>query len=77
MSSQVWSQHPDDYRRREVRRILDLLQAGECVSLIALSGMGKSNLLGFLAFRASKAKGAPTCALLDCNRLAATNAEAF
>ena len=60
-----------------MRRILDLLQAGECVSLIALSGMGKSNLLGFLAFRASKAKGAPTCALLDCNRLAATNAEAF
>jgi len=77
MASEVWSHHPDDYRGQEVRRILDLLQAGECVSLIALSGMGKSNLLGFLAYRASQAKGAPTCALLDCNRLAAASAEAF
>ena len=70
MSEHPWAQHPSDYRKEEVQHLLTLLGAGECVSLIGISGMGKSNLLGFLAYRASPpVRHGPICILVDCNRL--------
>ena len=78
MKKHPWSQHPSDYRKEEIQRLLTLLRAGECVSLIGLSGMGKSNLLGYLAFRASlEAKHGPISVLIDCNRLSAFEAVDF
>jgi energy-coupling factor transporter ATP-binding protein EcfA2 len=70
MHEQSWSKHPAGYRKEEVQQLITLLRAGECVSLIGLSGMGKSNLLGFMAYRASlQEKHGPVCILVDCNRL--------
>jgi hypothetical protein len=70
MSEHPWAQHPSDYRKEEVQHLLTLLGAGECVSLIGISGMGKSNLLGFLAYRGCpQEKHGPICILVDCNRL--------
>jgi len=63
----IWSTYPDDYRAIEVKRILDATEAGECVSVVGLSGAGKSNLLGFLANRVSS-KAHPMV-LVDGNRL--------
>lgn len=45
----VWDRYPEDYRNKEVQQILRAARAGECTSVIGLSGSGKSNLLGFLA----------------------------
>jgi len=47
----VWDSYPPDYRAAEVRAITGATRAGECVSVVGLSGAGKSNLLGFLADR--------------------------
>jgi DNA-binding winged helix-turn-helix (wHTH) protein len=78
MSENPWSQHPSDYREVEVQQLLTILRAGECVSLIGLSGMGKSNLLGYLVCRASpREKKGPICVLVDCNRLPRFEAEDF
>jgi hypothetical protein len=78
MSEKPWSQHPSNYRAAEIQHLLTTLRAGECVSLIGLSGMGKSNLLGYLVYRASpQEKAGPICALIDCNRLPEFDAEAF
>lgn len=63
----VWDSYPADYRSREVQAILSAVQAGECFSIVGLSGAGKSNLIGFLANRSPLA--APRSALVDCNRL--------
>jgi hypothetical protein len=63
----AWDSYPSDYRAAEVRAILTATRAGECVSIVGLSGAGKSNLLGFLADRQSTAEHA--FALVDCNRL--------
>jgi energy-coupling factor transporter ATP-binding protein EcfA2 len=41
--------YPDDYRAKEIHEILAAIRAGECVSLVGLSGAGKSNLLAHLA----------------------------
>lgn len=49
----AWEAYPQEYRSAEVRAILAAVRAGECVSLIGLSGAGKSNLVGFLANRCS------------------------
>ena len=43
----AWDAYPANYREAEVRAILAALRAGECVSVIGLSGAGKSNLIGF------------------------------
>lgn len=71
----VWDTYPSDYRSTEVGLILRTVQAGECVSLVGLSGAGKSNLLGFLANRPPQ--GGPHFVLVDCNRLAGLAPEAF
>jgi hypothetical protein len=79
-----WDVFPADYRSREVQMILRAVRAGECVSVIGLSGSGKSNLLGFLANRcASLTVGgeAPQSGfnpyLVDCNRLTEFSVAAF
>jgi len=67
--------YPSNYREREVRTILAAVRAGECVSVVGLSGVGKSNLLGYLA----QAHSTPThpFVLVDCNRLTTGAASAF
>ncbi len=78
MGINPWVDFPLDYRRQEVPELLAMLRAGDCVSLIGLSGMGKSNLMGFLAYRAkSSTPDGPICILIDCNRLQEDQAEAF
>ncbi len=71
----VWEAYPSDYRSREVRSLLQATAAGECVSVIGLSGAGKSNLLGYLGHRCGRQSGDPSSdalcrfILVDCNRL--------
>ncbi|HSF83050.1 MAG TPA: winged helix-turn-helix domain-containing protein [Anaerolineales bacterium] len=72
----IWDSYPLDYRTYEIRATLAAVQAGECVSLVGLSGSGKSNLVGFLAHRYSDISPSrppgnwpPLFCLLDCNRL--------
>jgi energy-coupling factor transporter ATP-binding protein EcfA2 len=79
-----WDAYPANYRSREVQIILRAVQAGECVSVIGLSGSGKSNLLGFLANRSGSLVGSDEVfqpgihpCLVDCNRLAEFSAAAF
>jgi len=67
----VWDTYPDHYRSQEILMILKAVQAGECVSLVGLSGAGKSNLLGFMAHRVMQG---PRFCLVDCNDLPAANA---
>ncbi len=69
-----WETYPQDYRQTETARLLAAVRAGECASVIGLSGAGKSNLLGFLAHRAS---WAGQFVLVDGNRLPHPSAEAF
>ncbi|UCH61102.1 MAG: winged helix-turn-helix domain-containing protein [Anaerolineales bacterium] len=71
-----WDRFPLDYRANEIQTILAAVQAGECVSLVGLSGSGKSNMLGFLAHRYPDLLPArpavnwpPLFCMLDCNRL--------
>jgi hypothetical protein len=71
----IWNTYPASYREQEVQHILTAVQAGECVSLIGLSGAGKSNLMGFIANR-SDAFPHPN-ALVDCNRLTKPTTGAF
>jgi energy-coupling factor transporter ATP-binding protein EcfA2 len=73
----IWEAYPPDYRKREVQTILAAQRAGECVSVVGLSGSGKSNLLGFLAHRMSGIDSNPSMTLVDCNRLAAFTASAL
>jgi DNA-binding winged helix-turn-helix (wHTH) protein len=78
MSEHPWSKHPSNYRDEEVQQLLKLLQAGESVSLIGLSGMGKSNLLGFLKHHEiPEAKHGFVSILIDCNRLPKLDAVNF
>jgi hypothetical protein len=69
----TWDTYPSDYRFQEVQTILAAVQAGECVSIVGLSGSGKSNLLGFIANRLNQvqpiAGRLPAFYLVDCNRL--------
>ncbi|MBE0697692.1 MAG: winged helix-turn-helix domain-containing protein, partial [Anaerolineaceae bacterium] len=62
----TWDEYPADYRKKEITRILTAVRAGECVSVIGLSGAGKSNLMGFLAGRCGD--GDPQMVLVDGNR---------
>lgn len=69
----VWKTYPSNYREKEVQRILKAVQAGECVSVIGLSGAGKSNLMAFLANRPEIFSHPNT--LVDCNRLRENRAD--
>jgi hypothetical protein len=62
----IWDSYPDNYRTDEVHHILQAVNAGECVSIVGLSGAGKSNLMGFLAHRVTDG---PAFHLVDCNDL--------
>lgn len=46
-----WDEYPETYREKENNQILQAVQAGNCVSVVGLSGSGKSNVLGFLYHR--------------------------
>jgi energy-coupling factor transporter ATP-binding protein EcfA2 len=74
-ATSIWNAYPPDYRGQEVRAILAATRAGECVSVIGLSGAGKSNLLGFLAHTQSTPQR--PLALIDVNRLPAPTPEAL
>jgi len=71
----IWENYPSNYREQEVQSILAAVQGGECVSVLGLSGSGKSNLLGFITHR-EDAFPHPTI-LVDCNRLVEVTTEAF
>ncbi|MBC8497075.1 MAG: ATP-binding protein [Anaerolineales bacterium] len=47
----VWNTYPPNCREKEVQAILSAVGAGECISVVGLSGAGKSNLMGFIAHR--------------------------
>ena len=72
----IWMSYPAAYRSREVQYILTAVRAGDCAAVIGLSGAGKSNLLGFIAYRLS-GPDLPEFLLVDCNRLASPSAPAF
>ncbi|RPI31459.1 MAG: ATP-binding cassette domain-containing protein [Chloroflexota bacterium] len=70
----IWNSYPPDYRSKEVNAVTTAVLAGECVSIVGLSGAGKSNLMGFLANRASPLVGNAgslprRLVMVDCNRL--------
>lgn len=62
-----WAEYPPTYRQKEVDEIAAATQSGESVLVIGLSGAGKSNLLGFAAYRC--ATPAHPYVLVDVNRL--------
>jgi len=64
-----WNTYPPDYRQFEVKQILAAVQAGTCLSVLGLSGAGKSNLLGFIAQRIGPIQPEIGFVLVDCNRL--------
>jgi hypothetical protein len=71
----VWETYPASYRQEEVRHILSAVRSGACVSVVGLSGAGKSNLLGFMAHR-EDCFPHPNV-LVDCNRLQELTPEGF
>jgi len=79
-----WDRYPLDYRHEEIQAILAAVQAGECFSLVGLSGSGKSNLIGFLAHRYAEiltsrpiANWPPLFYMLDCNRFSGHSTASF
>jgi energy-coupling factor transporter ATP-binding protein EcfA2 len=64
----IWKTYPETYRNHEVQNILSAVESGECVSMVGLSGAGKSNLSGFLYHRCQDYFNFK---LIDCNRLSA------
>lgn len=73
----IWDTYPDNYRSKEVSAILKAVQAGECVSVVGLSGAGKSNLLGFISNRLNKLDDKCRFRLVDCNQLADVTPSGF
>ena len=71
----AWDPFPSTYRAAEVRMITAAVRAGECVSIVGLSGAGKSNLLGFLA----RPQSTPEVefVLVDGNRMTGQSTPAF
>ena len=55
-----WDSFPAGYRQAEAQAITAGIDSGESVSVVGLSGAGKSNLLGFLARQLSAALSIPT-----------------
>ena len=64
-----WDDYPTTYRQHEVQRILQAARTGESAAVVGLSGAGKSNLLGFIANRASSQLDNHRFVLIDCNRI--------
>ena len=71
----VWETYPATYRQKEVQYILSAVRAGGCVSVVGLSGAGKSNLMSYIAHREDAFPHSK--ALVDCNHLRETSADAF
>ena len=65
-----WHQYPEHYRQKEINQILQAIQAGNCVSVVGLSGSGKSNVLGFLYNRKNNQQN---LYWIDGNRAALSN----
>jgi hypothetical protein len=70
-----WVSYPATYRQLETAAITQAARAGDCVSVVGLSGAGKSNLLGFLANRPAEVP--VRFVLVDGNRLSAQTPESF
>src|SRR5688500_5784389 len=71
-----WETYPADYRANVVTSVEAAVAAGESVSIVGLSGAGKSNLLGFMARRAPTV-GGPAFVLVDGNRLTEASPTGF
>lgn len=71
----VWDAYPNDYRSSEMLAIQAATSAGECVSIVGLSGSGKSNLAGFLTHRCHHE--AVEYLLVDGNRAQPCNTEGW
>lgn len=69
-----WLNYPADYRKLEIQKILSAIQSGESVSLVGLSGAGKSNLLGFLS---NRIRANVKFISIDGNRLQQKDSEGF
>jgi hypothetical protein len=70
----VWDSYPHTYRYKAVQYILSAVRAGNCVSVVGLSGAGKSNLMRFITHRLD---AFPHPAILvDCNRLRENSTDA-
>ena len=72
----TWDDYPADYRAAEVQAIQNAVNSGECVAVVGLSGVGKSNLFGYLAHR-PPAGNHWRYVLVDGNRLAEPSAGSF
>jgi len=71
----VWDTYPITYRKKEINQIASVVRSGECVSVVGLSGAGKTNLMGFMTHR-QDAFTHPRV-LVDCNRLQEKSMDAF
>ncbi len=71
----MWDTYPDSYRQQEVGVITRAVRGGESVSIVGLSGAGKSNLMGFVANRIAEKD--TRFVLVDCNRLSTLNSAAL
>ena len=71
----VWEKYPTDYRKKEIQAILRAIRGGESVSLIGLSGAGKTNLLRYLTHNwpLPGEKNDLRFELIDCNSLEEIN----
>ena len=67
--------YPTDYRAEMVAALEAAVSAGDSVSVVGLSGAGKSNLLGYLAQRGTRS--GPALVLVDGNRLAEATPAGF
>ena len=76
-NTSIWDRYPESYRSKEVGQVLQVIKSGECISIIGLSGAGKSNLLGFMANRQDLFRHCPRLALIDCNRMKEATPTAF
>ena len=77
----VWDTYPLDYRSEEINAVINAALSGDSVSLVGLSGAGKSNLVGFLANRWGDIAGDDhnklEFTLVDCNQITDKTPNAF